>query len=72
METAQFDDFVVFLLRLRLKPGENLVPLLAFRRPDRRGLHGVGIFVLLAQPLFGHEFGIATEQNIGTAAGHVG
>ena len=72
MQAAQRDDFVMLLLRLRFESGEDGVPLLAFRRSDRRGLHGVGIFILLAQPLLGHELGISAQQNIGTAAGHVG
>src|SRR5260370_37885380 len=31
----------------------------------------VGILVLLAEKLFGVNFGVTTEENIGTAAGHV-
>ena len=48
------------------------VPLGAFRRPDGGDLQGVGVLALLAKRFLGHELGVAAEQNVGTAAGHVG
>src|SRR5690349_17189233 len=62
----------MFLLRLGLTAGKYFVPLSAFRRSDRRGLHGVWILIFLAEPLLGHELRISAQQNIGTAAGHIG
>ena len=41
-------------------------------RSHGSGLQRVRIFILLLQILLGEEFGIAAQQNIGAAAGHVG
>ena len=51
-----------------LESGEDRVPLLRSATIGCRGSRSL----LSAQTLLGHEFGVAAEQNIGTAAGHVG
>ena len=67
VQAAQLDHFVVFLLDLRLNLAEDRVPFRTIFVVD-----GVRVFVLLAQALAGQEVGVAAEQNVGAAAGHVG
>ncbi len=48
------------------------VPFLAFRRTDGGSLHDSGSLFSLRKMFLRHELGVSAEQNVGSAAGHVG
>ena len=65
VQAAQRHNLVVILLPLGLELGERSIPV---------GLEflAVGVLALLPHGFAGHRFRIAAQQNVGTAAGHVG
>ncbi len=88
VQPAQRHHFVVLLVGLLLEAGVELVPLIAAHpielvvmREVVEVLVGDVLFLILRQTLghlllqagvLGHELGVAAEQNVGAAAGHVG
>ena len=64
VQAAQRDYLFVVAVGLLLELGERRQPLFLG--------HLVGIDVLLAERLAGLHFGVAAQQNVGSAAGHVG
>ena len=76
---ARFDDLLLFFVRLRLVSlvevlvslSHGLRRLIEFGIRSRK-LDGLVLDALFAKALLGKIFGVAAEQNIGTAARHVG
>ena len=72
VQAAEGNHFLVIFVGLRFVLLKNLIPLGALRRSNGADLELIGILALLAEGFLGHELGVAAEQNIGTAAGHIG
>jgi len=88
VQAAQRHNFLVLGIRLALEARVQLVPLLARNAVEQvlvreevemfvGDVLGLALVDLLGHPLFetgvfGHELGVAAEQNVGAAPGHVG
>jgi hypothetical protein len=64
VQSAESDHVFVIAVGFLLELRQNRLPFFLW--------HLVGVFVLLAEKLLGVNFRIAAEQNVGSAAGHVG
>src|SRR5918912_1226700 len=67
VQAAEVDDLFVLLLDERLDVGERLLELLR-----RRLLGVVGVDLLPLEVLAREELGVAAQQDVRAAAGHVG
>ena len=69
---GKIDDFIMLCGCFVPVAAVDRIPLLTLRRADGGGLKHIRILALLTTVGLGHEFGVAAEQNVGAAAGHVG
>src|SRR5215471_1597327 len=72
MKSAELDDLIVFDVGLGFETLKRLIPFGAFRSAQGGRLQRIRVLAALTEVLLGRVFRVSAEQNVGTAAGHVG